>query len=99
METTPGLQPERTVLAWWRTAFSVIVAGALIIREAIAQSAHAWVVALCAGAGGLLLVVGIWRVRLLRRTVSAVALPRSTGAVFVGAVVALQALAFALVVT
>ncbi len=41
--TPPGLQHERTALAWERTAISMMVAGVLLARYA-AEDAH-WVIA------------------------------------------------------
>ncbi len=58
----PGLQQERTALAWERTAIAVMVSGVLLARYA-AQSAH-WATAL-AGlvqtmiGGGLLVWAGV----------------------------------------
>ena len=96
----PGLQAERTELAWWRTALTAAVAGGLIVREAFEQSAHPAFVVGGAVALGALLLVAVRRVLALqRRTADPVAPGRRATAVVVGATVTLQAIALALVVT
>ena len=41
-----GLQQERTVLAWERTAFSLIAIGALLLRGVANPTEHVWLVVL-----------------------------------------------------
>lgn len=63
----PGLQPQRTALAWSRTGLAVLV-NALVVLRSGAQSGQPFILAL-----GLLLVVaaagavacGAWRARIL----------------------------------
>jgi uncharacterized membrane protein YidH (DUF202 family) len=98
MEADRGLQAERTVLAWWRTAFAAVVAGLLIVREALEQSVHLGLVVLSAATSGLLLAVVVWRVTALQRGAgNRVAPPSRATTVFAGAALALQALAVVLV--
>lgn len=58
----PGLQPERTTLAWGRTLMSIVVTAALLLRW---LPEHGWAVALPLAAA-LLLTVGIWLRQKLR---------------------------------
>jgi uncharacterized membrane protein YidH (DUF202 family) len=51
----PGAQPERTALAWSRTAMSLIAAGLLCVRLAPSASGAACAAAVVCGAAALLL--------------------------------------------
>lgn len=54
MKRDPGVQPERTALAWRRTAFAVLVNGALLLRAAAnAHAASLWMAALLVVTAGL----------------------------------------------
>ncbi len=50
-DSDPGLQPERTVLAWYRTAFVCLINGLLLLRYALRLES------LCFGALSLLLLL------------------------------------------
>lgn len=49
MTTTPGLQPERTALAWRRTLLASTVVVVLLIRSAVVTPSPAALAGLCAG--------------------------------------------------
>lgn len=65
----PGLQPERTALAWQRTALSMLVNGGLLLRSAmLAQSTWLVVVAVAILAAALSTFgLSTWRHRVLLR--------------------------------
>ena len=61
----PGLQPQRTALAWSRTGLAVFVNALIVLRAGLA-SEQATIVALgvlLLVAAGLSVVCGTWRVR------------------------------------
>lgn len=63
----PGLQPQRTALAWTRTAFAVFVNAFLVLRTG-EQSGEMLIIALgivLLVAGALIIGCGAWRLRLL----------------------------------
>lgn len=65
MITTPGLQPERTALAWRRTLLAATVVVVLLIRSAVVRPSPASLAGLCAG-GAVLVSVAV-TARLRRR--------------------------------
>lgn len=54
----PGLQPERTELAWRRTALAIGVGSLVTLRLLPVALGSAWWVAI--GLGGLLVAVALW---------------------------------------
>jgi len=93
-----GLQAERSILAWWRTALSAAVAGLLVVREALQPEGDQVRVVLTAVAITVLLGVGAVRVATLRRAERRpVSASRRSVAVFAVAAVVLQLLAVTLV--
>ncbi len=63
-----GLQPERTVLSWWRTALAVTAGAAVVLRFTAADGPRAMVVAAVLVATALVtLVAAALRGRELRR--------------------------------
>lgn len=90
----PGLQPERTLLAWQRTALAFVVAIALVIRV----GASSGPVVLVLGFGGLVLALltALWT-RLRYRAVRAALAHRGDVRPDAGSVVMLMSLTTALV--
>lgn len=78
MTMDPGLQPQRTALAWRRTAFAMFVNALLTIRSAANSGSRELfaMAALLAAASAALAFVGWWRQRVLLRE----AVPRSPSA-------------------
>lgn len=67
-EVDPGLQPQRTALAWNRTGLSVFVNGLIVLRAGILAKHHfiLGLAMLLLVAAGAAVVCGVWRVRHLR---------------------------------
>lgn len=59
----PGLQPERTVLAWVRTAASMMVCGVVALREALVEEQLFLALVGLTMLLGAAVVVGLTRVR------------------------------------
>ncbi|WP_439670757.1 DUF202 domain-containing protein [Cupriavidus necator] len=85
MNGDPGVQPERTGLAWRRTALSMLLNGALLVRSAMeAQSVVLRCVSALVVVGALFMYAMSWyRDRSLMR----VAVPRSPHAAIMRTVV------------
>ena len=67
-DVDPGLQPQRTALAWSRTGLSVFVNGLIVLRAGMLVEQHfilgLGILLLAAAAGAV--ICGVWRVRHLR---------------------------------
>lgn len=87
----PGVQPERTALAWGRTGLAVTVNAVLVLRAGL-MTEYPWLVALAivlflAAAGAM--ACGSWRARQLRSP----ARPAATAPWLIAATVAVALLA------
>jgi len=71
--STPGLAPERTWLAWWRTL--LVAAGVAVLTARMAATAHAPLVIAAALAGWSGLFAVAYRRYRLRRAAPGPALP------------------------
>ncbi|MFF8969241.1 DUF202 domain-containing protein [Streptomyces sp. NPDC014995] len=100
-ERDPGLQPERTRLAWQRTALSSTAAAVLAVKTALhggASAAGIVVCALCCGLWLAFLLLAHRRIRVLASTAAPAALPARHATAAVLCAVALAVCAAALVV-
>lgn len=94
MTRDPGLQPERTSLAWRRTAFAMLVVSLLLVRDAL-QTHSAWLgatVVILIAASSLLAMIGSLRMRSLH-TCGTAGAPHAALTAFTAAVVCLAATA------
>lgn len=80
MNRDPGLQPERTALAWRRTALAMLVNGALLVRAAIEARSPAMGTVSVVVVFSALLIFGVGSCR--HRTLVQVGAPRSPHAGF-----------------
>ncbi|MFC0338241.1 protein of unknown function [Kushneria avicenniae] len=73
----PGLQPERTGLAWSRTAFVMLLMSALLLRGGIVHHEHwlAWSGVVLLMATGAMYAWAGWRLRMIMTSKAPVTLP------------------------
>jgi hypothetical protein len=66
-DVDPGLQPQRTALAWNRTGLSVFVNGLIVLRAGILAKQHLilGLATLLLAAAGAAVACGVWRARQL----------------------------------
>ncbi|MFI6036512.1 DUF202 domain-containing protein [Streptomyces sp. NPDC051315] len=100
-ERDPGLQPERTRLAWRRTTLSSTVAAVLAVKAALhggASAAGITVCALCCALWLAFLLLAQHRIRVLASTAAPPALPARHATAAVLCAVATAVCAAALIV-
>jgi len=77
-QTDPGLQPQRTSLAWYRTGFAVFINALIVLR--IASSSHQkylyWVGLLLLFASIMVAIWGLDRIATLNNSLVAIRPPR-----------------------